>query len=104
MDRGSPFAAVEGGTLVRVRVTPRAGRSEITGTRDGRLLVRLAAPPVDGAANDTLVTLLARRLDLPARAVTIVRGEHGREKQVRIAGLPPDQVATRLDVPPARIS
>ncbi|MDE3154684.1 MAG: DUF167 domain-containing protein [Acidobacteriota bacterium] len=95
----SPCAPGDGGTILHVRVTPRAGRSGLAGTRDGRLLVRLAAPPVDGAANDALVTLLARLLHLPIRAVTILRGERGREKQVRIDGLPPAEVAARLELP-----
>ena len=99
MDPGSPVGAIDGGTLLRVRVTPRAGRSGFAGTREGRLLVRLAAPPVDGAANDALVALLARQLGLPGRAVTIVRGTRGREKQVRIDGLAPADVTARLNLP-----
>ncbi|HVC18860.1 MAG TPA: DUF167 domain-containing protein [Vicinamibacterales bacterium] len=92
-----PFvAAAGGGTLLRVRVTPRAGRSAIAGLRDGALLVRLAAAPVDGAANDALIALLAGLLDLPKRAVSVVRGHRGRDKQVRIDGMAPAAVAMRL--------
>lgn len=98
----TPFAgAPGGGTVIRIRVTPRAGRSEVAGVRQGTLLVRLAAAPVDGAANDALVVLLADLLDLPRRAISIVRGQRGRDKHVRIDGLPPTAVAARLS-PPAR--
>lgn len=55
--------------------------------RDGAILIRLAAAPVDGAANDDLVALLARLLHLPRHAVTIVAGERSRLKRVRISGM-----------------
>ncbi len=51
------------------------------------LKVRLTAPPVDGAANDALIALLAELLDVPKRQVTIVRGSTGRQKTVEIAGI-----------------
>ncbi|PYR58787.1 MAG: hypothetical protein DMF91_16325, partial [Acidobacteria bacterium] len=56
------------GVILAVRVIPRARKSEIAGTRDGALLVRLAAPPVEGAANDALIEFLAKRLGAPRRA------------------------------------
>lgn len=56
----------------------------------------MSAPPVEGAANEALVELLARALDLPRRAVTLVSGEHGRAKRVRIEGLTLDDVRARL--------
>ena len=65
---------------------PRAGRTGFAGLRDGALLVRLAAAPVDGAANDELVALLAKALRIPKRDVTIVSGERSRSKRVRVAG------------------
>ena len=67
-----------------IRVIPRARRTEISGTRDGRLVVRIAAPPVEGAANEALVTFLAARLRVPARAVHVLSGEHGRQKRVAV--------------------
>jgi uncharacterized protein (TIGR00251 family) len=75
------------GIVVAVRVVPRAGRDEVAGVRHGALLVRLAAAPVEGAANDALVRLLADRLGVPRRAITIVAGARARQKRVRIAGL-----------------
>jgi uncharacterized protein len=59
----------------------------------------VSAPPVEGAANEAIVELLARCLDLPRRAVTLVSGEHGRAKRVRIEGLTLDQVRARLGLP-----
>jgi uncharacterized protein len=70
-----------------VRVIPRAGRSGFCGLRDGALLVRLAAAPVDGAANDELIALIAKALRIPKRDITIVSGERSRSKRVRVAGL-----------------
>lgn len=70
-----------------VRVIPRAGRTQLAGERDGRLLVRLAAPPVEGAANDALIVFLAEILDVPRRAIRIVAGERGRQKRVAVDGV-----------------
>jgi hypothetical protein len=80
-----------------VRVIPRAGRSAFAGVRDGALVVRLAAAPVDGAANDELIDLLARTLHIPKRDVTIVSGERSRSKRVRIAGLNAAAVLAALE-------
>lgn len=69
-----------------VRVAPGASRTEIAGRMaDGRLKVRLAAPPEDGRANRALVELLARRLGVDRRAVVLVAGRGSRDKIVEIA-------------------
>ena len=75
-----------GGVFIDVRVIPRAGKSDLAGTRDGALLVRLNAPPVEDAANKKLIELLARELGVAKRAVTIVSGERSRQKRVRVHG------------------
>lgn len=67
-----------------VRVTPRASRSAIAGERDGVLLVRVTAPPAEGAANAAVVRLLARALDVPASDVRIERGAAARTKLVSV--------------------
>jgi uncharacterized protein (TIGR00251 family) len=73
------------GTLTfKVRVVPRASRSEIVGEHDGALRVRIAAPPVDGAANDELVRLLARAFGVGRGAVAITAGQTGKLKTVRV--------------------
>ena len=84
-------------SLLRVRVQPRASRSEIVGWRaDGALSVRVAAPPVEGAANAAVATLLAAALGVRGSAVTIAHGVRGRDKLVRVAGLTPDEIRRRL--------
>lgn len=75
---------------------PRAGRSAIAGLRDGALLVRLAAAPVDGAANAELIEVIARALHIPKRDVTIVGGERSKQKRIRIAGIDRATAVTRL--------
>ena len=80
------FRDTAGGAAVAIRVTPRAGRSGIVGTRDELLLVKLAAAPVDNAANDALVSVLSEALDVPRRDVRIVAGERSRTKHVVITG------------------
>lgn len=79
-----------------MRVKPRASRPGIGEVRDGALEVRVSAPPVEGAANDALVELLARELDVPRRAVTLISGEHGRQKRLRVLGLSVAEVRARL--------
>jgi uncharacterized protein YggU (UPF0235/DUF167 family) len=74
------------GAAITVRVTPRAGRTAIAGERDGVLLVRLAAAPVDGAANEALVALIADGLGVPKRDVAIVAGGRARTKRIVVAG------------------
>ncbi|MBP7776604.1 MAG: DUF167 domain-containing protein [Acidobacteria bacterium] len=85
-----------GGTYVEVRVVPRASRSALAGEREGALVVRLAAPPVDGRANAALVAFLADTLDLPKRRVSLVHGDTSRQKRVLVEGLAPADVRQRL--------
>jgi uncharacterized protein (TIGR00251 family) len=74
-------------TYLSVRVTPRSARDEFRGWRDGALLVRLRAPPVEGAANDALRRFLARQFDMRATDIEIVSGTSSRTKRVRLTGL-----------------
>jgi uncharacterized protein (TIGR00251 family) len=84
--------------LVDVRVIPRAKRTELAGRRGASLLVRLAAPPVEGAANEALVAWLAERLGVARRQVTIARGSASRDKVIAIEGLALADVTARLGV------
>lgn len=84
------------GVELDVRVIPRAKRTEAAGLRNGALLVRLAAPPVDGAANTALVAFLASTLGVPSRAVQLLSGERGRQKRILIAGAEVAQVESAL--------
>jgi uncharacterized protein len=81
---------------VEVRVIPRARRNEIGGERGGRLLIRVTAPPVDGAANAALCRLVARRAGVPVRQVSIVRGHASRDKVVRVEGLSEPELRASL--------
>ena len=88
-----PVAERAGTVRFAVRVQPRASRSEIVGEYGGALRVRLSAPPVDGAANEALVELLADVLRVPRRAVRVVSGHSARGKTVEVDGV--DAAAVR---------
>jgi hypothetical protein len=77
---------------------PRAGRTSFAGRRGDAIVVRLAAAPVDGAANDALIAFLAASLDCPRRSISIVSGEKSRDKRIRIQGLSPAELDRRLAV------
>ena len=98
---GLPYAPDGDGVRLYVRVTARAKRSGFAGIlagTDGRpaLAVRLAAPPVEGAANDALIRLLAEAFGVGRSSLRIVSGEKSRLKIVRFSGLTPDAFAHRL--------
>ena len=86
-----------------MRAKPRASRSQVIGVRSsptGDVLdVRLAAPPVDGAANAELLATLSRALGVPGRDLALDRGASSRMKRVRVAGLTPAEVLARLAAP-----
>ena len=73
------------GVLLQLSVMPNAKRTAVDGLHDGALRVRLAAPPVDGRANDALIAWLAKSLGVAKRDVELLRGESSRRKQVAIA-------------------
>lgn len=75
------------GVKLRVHVQPRASQSEVVGMHGDAVKIRLAAPPVDGAANDALIDFLSRQLDIPRRSITLVSGQSSRAKTVAINGL-----------------
>jgi uncharacterized protein len=77
-------------------VIPRSPRTLVDGMRGTAVLIRLAAPPVDNAANEALVAFLADRLQLPRRNITIVSGEKSRDKRVQLVGMDSDAALTRL--------
>jgi uncharacterized protein (TIGR00251 family) len=94
---GWPCLALRGGgVLLAVAVVPNARRTAADGLHDGALRVRLAAPPVDGKANDELLRWLAAELKLPRRAVRLLRGAASRRKQLEI-DLDAGAVAAWLD-------
>jgi uncharacterized protein (TIGR00251 family) len=83
-----------------VRVVPRASKAGVVGTRDGAILVRLGAAPVDGAANAELIETLARALGVPRRALTITAGGTSRSKRVRVDGLSREAALQQLGITP----
>ena len=91
-----PLTDTAAGVSFRVRVVPRAGRTGVAGVRGDALLVRLAAAPVEGAANEALVAALAGILAVPRRDVAITSGERSRDKVVRIAGVDIARISAKL--------
>jgi uncharacterized protein (TIGR00251 family) len=87
----------EGGVRFDVLAKPRSRTSRVTGVRESALVVQLAAPPVDGAANAELVATLAAALSVPRRDVVLVRGESARNKLVEVRGLAVAEVRARLE-------
>jgi uncharacterized protein (TIGR00251 family) len=78
--------AVESITL-SIRIQPRASKNEFTRMENGGLKIRLTAPPVDGAANEALIRLLANMLSVTRSQIEIVSGHTSRDKIVRIRGV-----------------
>jgi uncharacterized protein (TIGR00251 family) len=87
-------AAAEG--AVAIRVQPRSPNDSVAGERQGAILIRLKAPPVDGEANGALLRFVARRLGVRQRDVTLVRGQASRSKWIRVDGMNADQVRQGL--------
>lgn len=87
----------EGAVRFKVRVQPRASRTEVAGQHGDALKVRLAAPPVEGEANAELIAFLAKRLRVPKSAVSIVRGLRSRDKLVEVVGTHTNRVRSLLN-------
>ncbi len=80
-------SAIEAGVRFAVRVQPRASKNEVAGIYGTALKIRLQAPPVDGAANDALVSFLADLLGVSRRSVRIISGDSSRNKTVEVDGV-----------------
>lgn len=91
---------IAGAVRLHLRVQPRASRNEVSGRLGYELKIRLAAPPVDGAANDALVRFLAQALGVPRASVSIVAGGSSRSKVVEVRGVEERSVQARLGMPP----
>lgn len=72
---------------ITIRVTPRASASKVAGVKQGALLVRVTAPPVEGKANKAVCEVIAKELGVPKSRVTVIRGDAGRDKVVEISGV-----------------
>ena len=84
------------GILIFVHLQPGARRTALCGEHGGRLKIAVAAPPLDGRANDALTVWLADQLDLPRRQVRLVAGQHSRDKTLRADGARASQVLRGL--------
>lgn len=87
MNDTSPFHQHRDGTVIDILVQPRASTSVVAGVHDGALRIRIAAPPVDGAANDAVVELISKLLKVRKGDVEIVSGVSSRRKRVLVRGL-----------------
>lgn len=84
------------GIRLAVKVTPNAGRNEITGFKDGVLQVRIAAPPDKGKANKELIDFLSRRLGLKKSSIAITRGLNSRNKIIAIEDISREEILKRI--------
>ena len=92
--------AVEPSTTLLIHVQPRASRTEVVGWHGGAIKIRVAAPPVDGAANAELVRFLAEALGLPRSAIRVASGSAARHKRLEIDGRGPGAVWRSLGMSP----
>ena len=88
--------SVDAPALLRIRLTPRGGRDALLKREAETLHVRVASPPVDGAANRALIALLAKTLGIAKSRITIASGETSRDKLLRIEGLTPADLNAAL--------
>ncbi len=85
------LTAKDDGIIFAVRVQPRASRSGVVGELDGALKIRLAAPPVDGEANEELIRFLAKLFGVSRGQVSILSGQASKNKLIRVGGLTADE-------------
>jgi uncharacterized protein (TIGR00251 family) len=83
--------------ILNLHIQPGAKQTEVVGLHGDALKIRLAAPPVDGKANDALVAFLAKKLGAGRTAVEVISGQTARAKRVRVAGIAPTDVLKALD-------
>ncbi|MCE9535027.1 MAG: DUF167 family protein [Nitrospirae bacterium] len=86
------------GAVLTVHIQPKASTTECVGLHGDAIKIRIAAPPVDGAANDELIRFLARQLSTPLASVQIQSGANGRHKRVLVKGATAQLVRARLNL------
>jgi uncharacterized protein (TIGR00251 family) len=91
------LTAQSDGVTLAIKLQPRASRNEIGEASGPELRIKVTAPPVDAAANEALLRLLADTLDCPRGNVELLRGQTARHKVVKICGLKPTDVLTKLN-------
>lgn len=85
-----------GGTLLSVKLQPRASKNEICSPLGDELKIKVTAPPVDAAANQALVEFLADKLDCSRGKVELLRGQTSRHKTILLHGFKPEEILQRL--------
>lgn len=83
----APASETSDGVRLELRVTPRAGRNALEGVRDGRLQVKVTAPPEDGKANAAVIKLLAKTWKLPQSSFEVIAGHTARDKSLLVRGV-----------------
>ena len=101
MNQSLPTWLTEDGALadtfiIALHCQPGAKKTEVQGEHDGRLKLRLAAPPVEGKANEALIQWLSKTLDIRRANIELLAGDLSRLKRVRVQGLTADQLKTIL--------
>ncbi len=94
--RASEESKYPNASLLSVLLVPRAGKSSMAQLADGTIQIRVAAPPVDGAANAALLRFLAGILDVPRSRLAIASGASSRRKRISVDGIAPDELERRL--------
>jgi len=92
----SPIEDIAGGARLHIRVQPRASRTEVAGLHGDAIKLRVAAPPVEGAANEKVIRFLADVLDVGRQQITIASGLAGRKKTVHVSGIDAATARDRL--------
>jgi hypothetical protein len=88
--------AEESGVIFRVKVTPRASRTQCNGCVEGVLKIKVQAPPVEGAANEAVIRFLAKTLVVSKSRVKVIRGETSREKTIKVEGIQAEDLKSKL--------
>lgn len=99
MTRGKAGSCIEefsDGTRIQVRAIPRGHRSQVVSIEEEEVVIRLAAPPVDGKANQALIDFLSQTLAIRKSAISMLSGEKSRHKALLVSGLGPNQVREKL--------
>ncbi len=92
----SIITANDDGTIVQIKLSPRASDNKIVGIMDDAVKIRLQAPPVDGKANKALIKFIAKLLKVPASGVQIISGDTNRNKRIFIRNISPEAVRQKL--------
>ena len=92
-----PVRMTDDGVRIELRVIPKSSRNEISGVRDGRLLVKVTVPPEGGKANQAVIKLLAKAWKIPASSFEVIRGASSRTKTILIKGYLIEDIPLRVE-------